>query len=323
MRIALIRLGALGDIVVSSIAIALIKQAYPQAQLTWIVDSAYESLLQDTPGLDTLIAIPLKSALRARSLKQLWSIAKHLKDLEPFDCIIDLQGLIKSACVARILCASTRVGYSAKSAKEWPSSLFYSQHAHIEYAKHILARTLALIQRALPLVSNPAHLPAPKSPLLGVEHSLESRFSHFFNTPPILFVLEASRAEKCYSLARFIELGRALQSPIALLWHNQKERAMCIAEALPNAVVLPPLNLQEVKALVAHSSLVIGGDTGVTHMAWALLKPSITLFGATKMERFCLTTPINRCLSAQHHDVSRIEPEAIAALAKSLIGNGA
>lgn len=107
-----------------------------------------------------------------------------------------------------------------------------------------------------------------------------------------------------------------------MLWHASEDKAAALYGALKNqcdVLLLPKLTLNEVKALLFKMDLVIGGDTGITHLAWALQKPSITLYGNTPMERFKLESPINVSLTgnsnANYHkkdfSIQNIEPKKI------------
>lgn len=143
------------------------------------------------------------------------------------------------------------------------------------------------------------------------------------NKPKILFVLETSKINKTYPTERFKELALALENfQICLLWHADEHKATALYHALKHqrdVLLLPKLTLNEVKALLFKMDLIIGGDTGITHLAWALQKPSITLYGNTPMERFKLESPINVSLTgnsnASYHkkdfSIQNIEPKKI------------
>lgn len=107
-----------------------------------------------------------------------------------------------------------------------------------------------------------------------------------------------------------------------MLWHADEDKANVLYGALKNqcdVLLLPKLTLNEVKALLFKMDLIIGGDTGITHLAWALQKPSITLYGNTPMERFKLESPINVSLTgnsnANYHkkdfSIQNIEPKKL------------
>jgi heptosyltransferase-1 len=99
----------------------------------------------------------------------------------------------------------------------------------------------------------------------------------------IAFVIGASWPSKTYPKENFIQLAKKLDANIILIWGSPAEKADAEAIALvsPNTTLAPKLNLPQLVALIDSVDLIIGNDTGPTHIAWAMNKPSITLFGPT------------------------------------------
>ncbi|GAA7595920.1 lipopolysaccharide heptosyltransferase I [Helicobacter pylori] len=324
MKIAIVRLSALGDIIVSAVFLAVIKECLPNAQIEWFVDERFGAILEHSPYIDKLHPIALKSALTTFNPLKIFKLFKSLRAYE-YDIIIDMQGLIKSALITQMLKAPKKVGFDYASAREGLSAFFYSQKVSIAYNEPILKRNFTLLSHALNL------------PKKEISEGLSSRAKVFSyqdspkinalnlnkNKPKILFVLETSKINKTYPIERFKELALALENfQICLLWHADEKKATTLYGALKNqcdALLLPKLTLNEVKALLFKMDLIIGGDTGITHLAWALQKPSITLYGNTPMERFKLESPINVSLTgnsnANYHkkdfSIQNIEPKKI------------
>ncbi|ADU84307.1 lipopolysaccharide heptosyltransferase I [Helicobacter pylori] len=324
MKIAIVRLSALGDIIVSAVFLAMIKERFIHAQIEWFVDERFSAILEHSPYIDKLHPIALKSALKSFNPLKIFKLFKSLRAYE-YDIIIDMQGLIKSALITQCLKAPKKVGFDYASAREGLSALFYSQKVSIAYEEPILKRNFTLISQALNL------------PKKEISQSLTSRSKVFSyqdssqinalnlneNKPKILFVLETSKINKTYPIERFKELALMLESvQICLLWHADEKKAAALYDALKNQcdiLLLPKLTLNEVKALLFRMDLIIGGDTGITHLAWALQKASITLYGNTPMERFKLESPINISLTsnanASYHkrdfSIQNIKPKRI------------
>ncbi|MGN8448737.1 lipopolysaccharide heptosyltransferase I [Helicobacter pylori] len=324
MKIAIVRLSALGDIIVSAVFLAAIKECLPNAQIEWFVDERFGAILEHSPYIDKLHPIALKSALKTFNPLKIFKLFKSLRAYE-YDIIIDMQGLVKSALITQMLKAPKKVGFDYASARESLSAFFYSQKVSIAYDEPILKRNFTLLSHALNL------------PKKEISQSLSSRFKVFSyqdspkinalnlnqNKPKILFVLETSQINKTYPTERFKELALALENfQICLLWHADEDKAATLYGTLKNqrdVLLLPKLTLNEVKALLFKMDLIIGGDTGITHLAWALQKPSITLYGNTPMERFKLESPINVSLTgnsnANYHkkdfSIQNIEPKKI------------
>ncbi|RKV27281.1 lipopolysaccharide heptosyltransferase I [Helicobacter pylori] len=324
MKIAIVRLSALGDIIVSAVFLAAIKECLPNAQIEWFVDERFSAILEHSPYIDKLHPIALKSALTTFNPLKIFKLFKSLRAYE-YDIIIDMQGLVKSALITQMLKAPKKVGFDYASARESLSAFFYSQKVSIAYDEPILKRNFTLLSHALNL------------PKKEISQGLSSRFKVFSyqdspkinalnwnqNKPKILFVLETSQINKTYPTERFKELALALENfQICLLWHADEKKATTLYHALKHqcdVLLLPKLTLNEVKALLFKMDLIIGGDTGITHLAWALQKASITLYGNTPMERFKLESPINVSLTgnsnANYHkkdfSIQNIEPKKI------------
>ncbi|GAA7283789.1 lipopolysaccharide heptosyltransferase I [Helicobacter pylori] len=324
MKIAIVRLSALGDIIVSAVFLAAIKERFTDAQIEWFVDERFGAILEHSPYIDKLHPIALKSALKTFNPLKIFKLFKSLRAYE-YDIIIDMQGLVKSALITQMLKAPKKVGFDYASAREGLSAFFYSQKVSIAYNEPILKRNFTLLSHALNL------------PKKEISEGLSSRSKVFSyqdspkidalnlnqNKPKILFVLETSKINKTYPIERFKELALALENfQICLLWHADEDKANALYGALKNqrdVLLLPKLTLNEVKALLFKMDLIIGGDTGITHLAWALQKPSITLYGNTPMERFKLESPINVSLTgnsnANYHkkdfSIQNIEPKKI------------
>ncbi|GHQ29089.1 lipopolysaccharide heptosyltransferase I [Helicobacter pylori] len=324
MKIAIVRLSALGDIIVSAVFLALIKERFTNAQIEWFVDERFGAILEHSPYIDKLHPIALKSTLTTFNPLKIFKLFKSLRAYE-YDIVIDMQGLIKSALIIQMLKAPKKVGFDYASAREGLSAFFYSQKVSIAYNEPVLKRNFTLLSHALNL------------PKKEISEGLRSRSKVFSyqdspkidalnlnqNKPKILFVLETSKVNKTYPIERFKELALALENfQICLLWHADEKKATTLYGALKDqrdVLLLPKLTLNEVKALLFKMDLIIGGDTGITHLAWALQKPSITLYGNTPMERFKLESPINVSLTgnsnANYHkkdfSIQNIEPKKI------------
>ncbi|GHQ07052.1 lipopolysaccharide heptosyltransferase I [Helicobacter pylori] len=324
MKIAIVRLSALGDIIVSAVFLAAIKERFTNAQIEWFVDERFSAILEHSPYIDKLHPIALKSTLTTFNPLKIFKLFKSLRAYE-YDIIIDMQGLIKSALITQMLKAPKKVGFDYASAREGLSAFFYSQKVSIAYDEPVLKRNFTLLFHALNLPKKEiSESLSSRSKVFSYQDSLKiDALNLNKNKLKILFVLETSKINKTYPIERFKELALALENfQICLLWHADEKKAATLYGALKNqcdALLLPKLTLNEVKALLFKMDLIIGGDTGITHLAWALQKASITLYGNTPMERFKLESPINVSLTsnsnANYHkkdfSIQNIEPKKI------------
>lgn len=322
LKIAIVRLSAMGDIIHSASIlpplIESLKKDY-EVKIYWYVDSTFSEILQDSPCVDNLISLPLKKALKEKDFKTLYCIYKTLRE-ESFDVVLDMQGILKSAILNRCLRSKKTFGF--QSPREPLAKLFYPIQIPIPYMQHILLRNATLAFSALNLeIPSLESLKQCKS-FLGFA---PMEFPFLQKGQNILCVLESSKPNKTYPLEKFLELAKLLNArghtPI-FLSKNPIE--------IPNTANFyhaHSLELKQVKSLVAQMDLVIGGDTGITHLAWALQRPSITLFGATPQERFNLNTEQNLSLSANANasykkddfSIKTLAPTAILELTEKLL----
>ncbi|MBD5164234.1 lipopolysaccharide heptosyltransferase I [Helicobacter sp.] len=296
LKIAIVRLSAMGDIIHSASVLPILLESLKTMHnitLHWYVDSVFSAILEDSPCIDRLVTLPFKQAIATKDFKALKAIYHTLKQ-ESYDMVLDLQGLLKSAFVSKILTTAQIIGF--QSAKESLATLFYHRKIPIPYEEHILLRNATLAFGALGLsVPTLETLKNPKD-FLGFQN-LPLPFA-LPQGKKVLCVLETSKANKTYPLESFVALASLLNTreitPLFLSRYN-------LTIPNPKSVQfqnIHNLNLNQVKTLVAQMDLIIGGDTGITHLAWALHRPSITLFGATPPQRFNLHTMQNLSLSA-------------------------
>lgn len=309
MKIAIIRLSAIGDIVFSLIAAALIKQKYESVHITWIVDKRFEEVVKNSPFVDEVVALELKPF----SVSQIIEEIKKLKTLGYFDVVLDLQGLLKSALVTSFVCGERKVGFSYKSAREGAASFFYTQKCVSLYQKNIIERYIDLLNEAFGGGFSMDAVYA-KPVVLGFAAVREQKKEGKKN---ILINMSASKPNKIYPWEKMSEVAAAFSD----------ENVMILGSEAAN---LSYMGLDEIKALVASCDLVIGGDTGITHMAWAMNVPSVTIFGATPAKRNAFETDINRLLyideavDAKRLDygdfsITQIEPQEVVRAAKELL----
>jgi heptosyltransferase-1 len=148
--------------------------------------------------------------------------------------------------------------------------------------------------------------------------------------PNVLLVIGSTWPSRNYPLESYLQVVFGLDVNILVCWGNAQEHWMAqwLAErSLVN--VLPAMSLNDLKAVIARCDLVIGNDTGPTHMAWGLNRPSITLFGPTPVSRVYQTT-INRVLKSpslvdpfnlnkNDFSIAQISAEAVINMAKQLL----
>lgn len=291
MNIAIIRLSSLGDIITTLVFLNYLKIKENKITITWIVDSTFRAILENSPYIDNIIDIPLRSSKKNKKL--LLEVAKKIRNIGEFDKVLDAQGLLKSAIIGKMLKKREFIGYDKSSIREKIASYFYNKKVHIPYDEHVLKRQYELFKVAFSWkeefnISMLEH----RAKAIGSRAKLNYN-ANIINYPKILFILEASKKEKEYPLASFYNLALELKNcykncKIFLIWDRKKNEIKELSTKDDVFYLLPHLSFDEIKALLKDMDLVIGGDTGITHLAWALNTKSITLYGNTPMARFKL-----------------------------------
>jgi heptosyltransferase-1 len=216
-----------------------------------------------------------------------------VKKYGKYDVVIDLQGLIKSAIITKFIICRKIVGFDKNSIRERLASYFYNQKVAIGYDKNTIERYVKLISEAL-------KIKITKDDIINKELYLFYKSKLLIpQTPYIVFVIGSTWESRKYPKESYVEIADALKKSCFVTWGNEQEKEM--AEWMRNKSkyiqVTPKLSLDDLKHIIGHASLLIGNDTGPSHMAWALNRPSITLFGPTPVER-SFQTPINKVLQS-------------------------
>ena len=307
LRIAIVRLTALGDIINGTIVLQLIKKHYPNAEIAWFCEEAFAPILENHPLLNSIHSVPIKRIKKSKDFGLLKTTIRTLKDAGPFDKIIDMQGLLKSAVVARFI-GSNIHGFNKDSAREAIAALLYQSSSEIPYTNNVIKRNIDVVADALDFTVTEQEI-LEKAPCFSTQS--RPNFLHK-SKKNIAMVIGASWPSKEYPKEKFTELCFALEdAQCILIWGSPKEYeyATYIIEHAPNVTITPKLSLQELTATIEHCDLTIGNDTGPTHLAWAMNRPSITLFGPTNT-RMIYETPINMaCESSSIVDINKINKQ--------------
>ncbi|MCT7579377.1 lipopolysaccharide heptosyltransferase I [Aliarcobacter butzleri] len=298
-RIAIIKLSAMGDIIHAMVALQYIKRKYPNLQIDWFVESTFAPILENNPDINQIIKLDLKSIKKDKKeiINQIKLIKKYEKN--SYDLVIDAQGLIKSAIVSFFL-GKNRVGFSKNSTREKLASFFYTKKVDIAYDKNAIERNVKVLSQALNFDIAKDDI-LNKKPFLFYKNENEVIYEYLSKDKKnVLFVIGASWPSKMYSKEKFAKIINNLDENCLITWGNEAEKD--IADFIANiskAKVLPKLDLNSLKAIMSKVDLVIGNDTGPTHMAWALNIPSITLFGNTPGYRNTYITNTNKIIESK------------------------
>ena len=297
-RILIIKPSSLGDIVHALPVLAGLRDAYPDAHLAWLVTTAFAPLLHGHPLLDEIITFDRRQYGRMlQSWRSLVDFLRFLRDLRGrrFDLVLDLQGLFRSGFLARATGAATRVGF--RDAREL-AAMFYTRRVRVppscgpQRNDHAVDRNLHLA-RELGLPVDPPLFPLGVRPEeLDAARRLLARIAGA-SVESFTAVLPGARWNtKRWRVDRFAELCDRLHAqglPRCVLLGSPEERTY--SDALVSAARAPVIDLvgrtslRECTALLTLASLVICNDSGPMHIAAALRRPVVAIFGPTNAAR--------------------------------------
>ncbi len=282
-RILIVRLGAFGDIVHALPALAALKRAFPGAAIDWLVDHRYAALLHLVPLLDRRLVVPRRTAGG-------WlEVVREVRRLR-YDVALDLQGLLKSAALAKASGARRVIGFSGGHLREPVARLFYSGVQDPGPAgRHVIEKNLALlgtlgigsVEWAFPIATPPTEV------VVTLRRALEIAE----DAPFALINPGAGWSNKRWPSDRFGALAAWVRErhglPTAVVWGPGEEGlAREVADASQGAArVAPPTTIADLVALAHAASLMASGDSGPLHIAAAVGTPIVGLYGPTAAER--------------------------------------
>ena len=294
MKILFVKLSSLGDVVHAMPALQDIRRALPQAQVDWVVEAAFAPLVERCEGVSRVIGCDLrrwrKSPLSAQTRSE-WRVFRDALRRDAYDAVIDLQGLTKSALVARIArlapggkryaLANRTHGSSYEAPTRWIADLAL----HVEPHVHAVQRSRELCARALGY-----GIPAALQYGLQAQGAADSRATGVA-TKTVVLVHGSSREDKAWPESHWQDIGSriiAQGGAIGLPHGNEAERERSQRLALrlgPCAEVWPRLDLGRLTDRLAQSAGVIGVDSGLSHIAVALDLPHVQIYNFDSMWR--------------------------------------
>ena len=283
MKILLVRVSSLGDVLHNLPLVADILRHHPGAQVDWVVEEGYVSLVRLNPMVRKVIPFALRrwkkglgdAAVRAE-------LRGFFRDLraEQYDYVFDTQGLIKTGIImaaARVRPGGQKIGLAngtEDSGYEGISRVFHTRSIAVEPRTHAVARGRQVVAAALGYtVDSPPDFGLPPPSATRPDWMPAGDYAVFFHG--------TARDAKKWAPAHWIALGRALAPlPILLPWGSPREQqeAEALAAALPNARVLPKLSMMDAVELARHTALAVGVDTGLTHIAAAFVRPTVEIY---------------------------------------------
>lgn len=279
MRVLIVKMTSLGDVIHTLPALTDAAKAHPNIEFDWVVEKPFAEIPSWHAHVKRVIPVALRQWRKAPFSKATREAFRtFVKDIRQnsYDLIIDPQGLLKSAGVA-CLARGKRVGFAKPCAREPLASLFYNTRIQVDPKAHAIDRVRALFAEALGYTFDPNTINYGMT-------QVPKRYD--FKLKTILLLHGTTWPTKHWpddqwrALAeRFTQAGMAVKC----VWGNEaeKSRADMICQNLPEAGVMPKLTLSEIASLLHAVDAVVAVDTGIGHLAAALHKPTVSIYGPT------------------------------------------
>jgi lipopolysaccharide heptosyltransferase I len=300
VNILIVRLGSLGDIVHALPVAAALADHFPTARIDWLVDARYRVILDYVPVVSRRLVVNTSGSATdtiadggpgARVFARRWALAGAVAELRRsrYDLAFDLQGLLKSAVLARLSGARRVVGFAPAHLRERAAWLFYTETVDPAGARHVVDKNLAALA-AVGITGAPRRFPldvAPSPIVEDVRRSLRLPSDGGF----ALINPGAAWPNKRWPPDRFGAVASAMRSRhglrSAVLWGPGEETLARDVERRSDgaAVVAPLTTIADIVRLARAARLMVAGDTGPLHIAAAAGTPVVGLFGPTDPQR--------------------------------------
>jgi lipopolysaccharide heptosyltransferase I len=309
-RFLIVRLGALGDVVHAIPVAAALRRAYPDARIDWLVSAKHREILDLVPVIDRRLVIndrPSTGTGQAADATVGTSMLAAVRELRRahYDVAIDLQGLIKSALLARLSGAPRVVGFSSRYARERAARIFYTD-AHDpgrgglydpRETRHVVDINIGLLTvlgittqlREFPIEEVHSDVARAMREQTGGRYALLNPGAAWPNKrwPPARLSAIAVQLRERHGLMSVV------------LWGPGEEAlaAEVVSGADGAAVLSPRTTIADLVALSRGAALMVSGDTGPTHVAAALGTPIVGVYGPTRPARNGPMSPLDITVS--------------------------
>jgi heptosyltransferase I len=293
MKILIVKLGSIGDIIHTLPALAAIRVALPDAEISWVAETRSAEILRGNPMIDRLIEVDTRSLRGGKVVAGILAgIRTQLRDLRrfKFDIALDFQGLLKSAAITKLSGAKIRYGFNKSSMREPASRIFLNRSVDIPPETHVIRKNLTLAENAL-------NIPVPQAdfefPIAAeMEHKLESvrlieaAGSNFaILNPAGGWVTKLWHPEKYGKLADLLWERNGLTSIIATGPGESDLSDAVMGNSRSGRAIAASPSLKGFYELAKVAKIYVGGDTGPTHLAIAAGTPIVGIYGPTEWWR--------------------------------------
>ena len=281
-KFLIVRLGSLGDVIHAVPAAAGLRRRFPQARIDWLIDPRYVELLELVECIDRPIAFDPRDFRIGRARGR--SVLRQLRAAR-YDAAIDMQGLLKSAVLARLAGAGRTIGFPRAHLREPFARMFYTTAPDPGTAAHVIEKNLRLLH-PLGVSDRAVHFPI-RIPRTAAAATIVDRFAggYAIVNPGAAWPNKRWPADRFGAVAAAIRREHGL--PSVVLWGpGEQDLAASVAAASHGAAeAAPPTTITDIVAIARAARLMVSGDTGPLHIAGAVGTPIVALFGPTRPDR--------------------------------------
>jgi lipopolysaccharide heptosyltransferase I len=293
MRILIVKLGAIGDIVHALSALAAIRAALPDAEISWAVERRSAEILRGNKLIDDLIELDTRALRSGRIVRdrlpeasRQWNALRERK----FDVALDFQGLLKSAMIAKLSGAARRCGFSRTNLREPASRFLLTETFDVPPRTHIIRKNLILAENALRISVPVENFEFPiftdESHRLEAERIINETGENFAVLNPAGgWTTKLWHAEKFGALADRLWEENGLISVITTAPNERELAEKALRNSKSGKVLTAQPSLKGFYELAKQAEIYVGGDTGPTHLAIAARAPVVGIFGPTEWWR--------------------------------------
>jgi heptosyltransferase I len=304
-RLLVVRLGAMGDILHALPAVTALRQAHPAWQIGWVVEPRWQALLRagvrdqgsgfsearggSMPVVDRLHFAASRAwkrhPLSGKTLSQIKELRRELRAAQ-YDAVLDLQGAIRSAVIGRMTGCIRRIGETRP--REWPAQWFFTERI-ATHGAHVIEQDVEL---ASAVAGDPLRAAEPLLPIDSAAESwcgdwLAEHLAQADAWPLALITPGAGWGAKRWPPERYAEVAQGLRDRgMQVLVNAAPGEEVLAAPITANGAAIPvTATLPQLIALTRRIALCVGGDTGPLHLASALGRPVVGIYGPTDPNR--------------------------------------
>lgn len=297
----IVKMSALGDIIHGLCVAEYLKQSFPNAKLTWVVEDRFQDLVEDVPFVDEVVPVKIKPCGKnplslLLAMKKFKKLMKH----HEYDVALDLQGNTKSAFVLSLIKAKEKVGFSRSCVSEWPNLFATNQKVEVDLSSQIQLQYLSFAKKYFQddLEHNKKPILLKSTPPNDFE-SFKKRALEKGNK--LLMVCPGSNWEnKRLSEKTLKSLLQRLKEKLGLsfvfIYGSKKEEAFAetLCELFEESISFGRLKISKWQALMRQVDAVLAVDSSALHLADIANIPTFSVFGPSSLSVYKPIGPIHQ-----------------------------